>query len=196
MKNSNQLTMLGADSIVDQNSLFYNIETRPAHTGETMNTVRNINEIKRSVERIGAKNLAETIKLTEPLNAAFLQGYALEDLQTFKRILVARAVAVISRVCALKATGDFARKQFERQMWRGEEFERGERVFNYSCDPALAKDNMFTPGAWFQTVLDELSVLENIRQANSENFETNEKQRLIRGLVGEQLAVGYAQAAA
>jgi len=161
-----------------------------------MEKVTNINEVRRSNEKADAKDLAQNVRLTDPLNAQMLQGMTLEDLLVFKRILVERAVAIISRVQALKAKDDLVRSQFERRMWRGEEFVGDERVFNYSCEPRFAEDNLFVPGAWFQQFLDELEILENKKTETSENFETNEKARLIRQMCGANKTVGYIQPAA
>lgn len=131
------------------------------------------------------KERANTLDLTKPLDASLLESLELEEIETIKRILIERAVAVIGEIQELKARSPFEKEQYRRRMFRGEHrLETGELVFNYSCEPRFTDLNLFVPGEWFASELKELDALRARKSENTETFEERHRQKLIDELCG------------
>lgn len=143
-------------------------------------------EIKTEVSGNNFMSIEETARnldLTKQLDVSFLNVLSLEDLKTLKRILIERAAAVIGEIGELKSTGEFERGQYSRRMFRSEiKLETGEKVFEFSCEPRFAEDNLFVPGEWFAEHITELDRLRKLKQENTETFADRAKNRLVSEL--------------
>jgi hypothetical protein len=109
---------------------------------------------------MNAKDLAQTIDLTKPLDAKFLNAMSLDEF--FQR-------QARGRMFRITVTDDDGRK-----------------VFVYECEPRFAQDNLFVPGAWFADHLDALDELRRRRDENSIAFPGREKDRLIEKMIGRE----------
>ncbi len=132
-----------------------------------------------------AADLAEAHDLTKPLTAADLRGFDLKELETVKKILVKRALEIVSEINFLEARDDFSRTQAKNSFFNHRtEDENGDVLFSYTCEPKFAGSNLFVPGEWFAEKILELEVLRELKISNAESFEDRAAAKIIGQLCG------------